>query len=145
MRSLILFARFLAAAGVGAYGGTTLAGLVTLLTTQMHTPDTWAGGLPILVPLGAAVGAVLARTTRHWLFPHTNPATRRHLGALLGAAALPLSTALGGDPTAATLAVPLMILGSIATAWPWCRIHLRPPRPPAHHAGHLVPLRHTKR
>ncbi|MGH3927230.1 MAG: hypothetical protein ACRDS1_16225 [Pseudonocardiaceae bacterium] len=94
LRGGISFGGLIRAAGVGAYLGATVAGLLAVLTGQAFAAGSpWPAGAPVLALLGAAGGWLLARLTRARLVPRL--ARRTSVFIVGGLVSLPLAVAIG--------------------------------------------------
>ncbi|MDA3644385.1 hypothetical protein LZ318_30765 [Saccharopolyspora indica] len=123
-RAFVVFARLCGAAGLGVLLGAAAAGLLNIITGQAFIYDSaWLAGFPVLAVIGAAGGFAAAWLTRRWLAPAA--ARRRLLGAVIGAVALPLATALAqGEPIRA-VAFPLVLIGAAGIVALWVRGYRR--------------------
>lgn len=119
--TFVVFLRLIGAAGVGAYLGAAVAGLVAVLTGRAFAPaGTWVTALPVLAVFGALLTAGVARLTRLWLLPKASG--RRALwGAAAGAVLAPLAVAVGRMGTLVDVGLLLVLAGSLITAVQWVR------------------------
>ncbi|WNV83149.1 hypothetical protein [Umezawaea sp. Da 62-37] len=119
--AVVLYMRFIGAAGVGSYLGAATAGLIAVITGSVFAPGSiWAAAVPGLALLGALLTTGVARLTRFWLLPSITH--RRTLwGAAAGAVLTPLAVGGSQPGVPINLTLLLMLIGSIVTAVLWTR------------------------
>ncbi|SDD56185.1 hypothetical protein [Actinokineospora iranica] len=123
MRSshLVIFFRWIGAAGMGSYAGAAAAGLIAVVTGRVFAPTShWPQALPGLMLLGAALTAGAVVLTRQWLFPRI---TRRRAlrGAAAGAVLTPLTVTISYLEDIAWVVLLLMAIGWLIACFTWLR------------------------